>query len=121
MKCPVVVCCGALAINAYLQSARADDIGSEPSEHEVVEQLPEAGETRVISFPSLSGDDILMMEFVVTEDMLANSWSLNDVFVAAKLEARSGKLAVKSGNKPFEDSVPAPQHDDVSAEDDDCD
>ena len=121
MKASTFFFVGTLTFSVLLQSAWADGIRYEISEQDSEETLPEIGETLLISFPNLGGDDLLTMEFVVTQEMLDSAWSLNDVFVAAKLEARSGHLPVTSGNKPLEAVERTPKQEAPAGEESDCD
>lgn len=107
MKTLAAICLGTLVIASSFRPVFADDTERESSRHETVEELPDVGEILTISFPNLGGDDILTLEFAVTEDMLDGAWSLNDVVVAAKLKARAGQLPVVRGNQPLKTKVAA--------------
>jgi hypothetical protein len=121
MKMLVAFCVCSLIFATDIASVRADESRFADSGQEIEETLPEVGDVLLISFPNLSGDDLLTMEFVVTREMLDSAWSLNDVFVAAKLEARSGNLPVKRWNKPLEAPEKVSDNEVPADDDSDCD
>jgi hypothetical protein len=118
----LVACCVCLSIIAPLfNAAGADESRLATPGHEADETLPKVGEVLLISFPNISGDDLLSMEFVVTREMLDTAWSLNDVFVAAKLEARAGHLPVENWNKTLETPEGVYEQDESADDESGCD